>query len=101
LRSAERALGSARAGAAEERGAAMSPATAAEYALMLTAPGSQQPRLQAALGKLSAPERELVTLVARGRTDAQIAGDLYISGRPCTPTWTGSGTRPAAGAAPT
>jgi hypothetical protein len=34
LRSAERALGPARTRAAEERGAAMSPATAAEYALM-------------------------------------------------------------------
>ena len=28
---------------------------------------------------LSARERELVTLVARGRTDAQIAAELYIS----------------------
>jgi DNA-binding CsgD family transcriptional regulator len=31
------------------------------------------------LGTLSARERELVTLVARGRTDAQIAEQLYIS----------------------
>ena len=30
-------------------------------------------------GKLSARERELVTLVAQGRTDAQIAAQLYIS----------------------
>jgi DNA-binding CsgD family transcriptional regulator len=29
--------------------------------------------------KLSARERELVTLVAQGRTDADIAGQLYIS----------------------
>ena len=37
------ALGPDRARAAEDRGAAMSLATAAEYALMLTAPGPQQP----------------------------------------------------------
>ena len=30
-------------------------------------------------GRLSARERELVTLVAQGRTDAQIAAQLYIS----------------------
>jgi DNA-binding CsgD family transcriptional regulator len=29
--------------------------------------------------KLSAQERELVTLVARGRTNAEIAAQLYIS----------------------
>ncbi len=58
----------------------MSMATAAEYALMLTAPPAQQaPPL--GLAQLSARERELVTLVARGRTDAQIAAELYISVR--------------------
>ena len=30
-------------------------------------------------GNLSARERELVTLVAQGRTNAQIAAQLYIS----------------------
>jgi DNA-binding CsgD family transcriptional regulator/tetratricopeptide (TPR) repeat protein len=75
---AEHALGPARARAAEERGAAMSLATAAEFALMLTAPGPRQPAAQG-LGTLSARERELVTLVARGRTDAQIAEQLHIS----------------------
>ena len=79
LREARQALGPARARAAEERGAAMSLATAAEYALMLTAPGPQEAPVPDALGKLSARERELVTLVARGRTDAQIAAQLYIS----------------------
>jgi DNA-binding CsgD family transcriptional regulator len=49
--------------------------TAAEYALMLTAPGPPQP------AALSARERELVTLVAQGRTNAQIAAQLYISVR--------------------
>jgi DNA-binding CsgD family transcriptional regulator len=66
---------------AEERGAAMSLAIAAEYDLMLTAPGPQQPQAAPGLAKLSARERELVTLVAQGRTDAQIAAQLYISVR--------------------
>ena len=78
LRRAWQELGAARARAAQDRGAAMSLATAAEYALMLTDLGPQQPRTPGA-GKLSARERELVTLVARGRTDAQIAAQLYIS----------------------
>ena len=82
LRKARQALGPARARAAEERGAAMSLATAAEYALLLTAPGPQPPTAAApGPGQLSARERELVTLVAQGRTDAQIAAQLYISVR--------------------
>ena len=80
LRQARQALGPGRARAAEERGAAMSLATAAEYALMLTDPGPPQPAAPGS-GKLSARERELVTLVAQGRTNAQIAGQLYISVR--------------------
>jgi predicted ATPase/DNA-binding CsgD family transcriptional regulator len=81
LRKARQALGPARTRAAEERGAAMSQAPAAEYALMLTAPGPQQPQAPPGTGKLSARERELVTLVAQGRTDTQIATQLYISVR--------------------
>jgi DNA-binding CsgD family transcriptional regulator len=79
LGEARRVLGPDRARAAEQRGAAMSMATAAEYALLLTAPSP--PPAQAAPGTagLSARERELVTLVARGRTDADIAAQLYIS----------------------
>ncbi len=80
LHKARQALGAARARAAGERGAAMSLATAAEYALLLTAPGPQQPQAPG-LAKLSAREQELVTLVAQGRTDAQIAAQLYISVR--------------------
>ena len=58
----------------------MSLATAAEYALMLTDPGP--PHLASPdPGKLSARERELVTLVAQGRTNAQIAAELHISVR--------------------
>ena len=56
----------------------MSLDTAAEYALMLTAPGLPQPDAVPRIGKLSSGERELVTLVAQGRTDAQIAEQLYI-----------------------
>ncbi|MGH3172317.1 MAG: response regulator transcription factor, partial [Streptosporangiaceae bacterium] len=79
LREARKALGPDRARAAEQRGAAMSPATAAEYALLLTAPSPPPAPAASGAARLSARERELVTLVARGRTDAQIAGQLYIS----------------------
>ena len=79
LRKARQTLGPARARAAEERGAAMSLDTAAEYALMLTAPGPRPPQAPLGAGKLSVRERELVTLVAQGRTDAQVAAQLYIS----------------------
>ena len=80
VREARLALGPGRARAAEERGAAMSLATAAEYALMLTDPGPPQPAAPGS-GPLSARERELVTLVAQGRTNAEIAAQLYISVR--------------------
>ena len=77
LRQAREALGPDRARAAEERGGAMTLATAAEYALLLTGPG---PAAAApAAGSLSARERELVTQVAQGRTDAQIADQMSIS----------------------
>jgi predicted ATPase/DNA-binding CsgD family transcriptional regulator len=74
-------LGPARTRTAEGRGAAMSLATATEYALMLTDPGPPQPAAAPEPGKLSARERELVILVAQGRTNAQIAAELYISVR--------------------
>jgi DNA-binding CsgD family transcriptional regulator len=81
LREAREALGPAQTQAAEERGEAMSLATAAEYVLMLTAAGPEPPVAAPGLEALSPRERELVTLVARGHTDAQIAGHLYISVR--------------------
>ena len=92
LRKARRLLGPAGTRAAEERGAAMSVATAAEYALMLAAGPQPEPERPAAdgaaadrpaadLARLSPRERELVTLVAQGRTDAQIAAQLYITVR--------------------
>jgi DNA-binding CsgD family transcriptional regulator len=80
LREARQSLGPDQARAAEERGAAMSLGTAAEYALMLTTKGPP-PEAATAWGKLSPRERELVTLVAQGHTDAQIAARLYISVR--------------------
>src|SRR6185437_10841940 len=78
LRAARRVLGPDGARDAEDRGAALNLATAAEYALMLTAPDAEQVP-PPVLARLSTRERELVTLVARGRTDAQIAAELYIS----------------------
>ena len=100
-RQARELIGPARARAAEERGAAMSLATATEYAVLLASePGP--PRADGAAGpeptadgtgpgpaadgaaglaRLSPRERELVTLVAQGHTDAQIAGQLYITVR--------------------
>ena len=80
LREARRALGDTRARAAEQRGATMTFPTAAEYALMLITTGPQ-PQEPPELAGLSARERELVTLVAQGRTDAQIAAELFISVR--------------------
>jgi predicted ATPase/DNA-binding CsgD family transcriptional regulator len=80
MRQARQALGPGRARAAEDRGATMSLATAAEYALMLTDPSPPEPAAPGA-GTLSARERELVTLVAQGRTNAQIAAELHISVR--------------------
>jgi predicted ATPase/DNA-binding CsgD family transcriptional regulator len=92
LRKARRRLGPAGTRAAEERGAAMSLAAATEYALMLAAAAPEPPAgdgaaaggaaaAAAGLAGLSPRERELVTLVAEGRTDAQIAAQLYITVR--------------------
>ncbi len=81
LREARQALGPAQTQAAEDRGTAMSLATAAEYVLMLTAGGLERPAAAPGTEALSPREQELVTLVARGHTDAQIAGLLSISVR--------------------
>jgi predicted ATPase/class 3 adenylate cyclase/DNA-binding CsgD family transcriptional regulator len=82
LSKARHTLGPASIRAAEQRGAAMSLDTAAEYALMLTAPAAPLTTTAGTgLGRLSARERELVTLIAQGRTNAQIAAQLYISVR--------------------
>ena len=76
LQKAGQALGPAGTRAAQQRGAAMTPATAAEFVLMLTA---AKPPTPPAAAQLSPRERELVILVAQGRTNAQIAEQLYIS----------------------
>jgi len=97
LRTARQLLGPAGTRAAEERGAAMSLAAATEYALMVAV---AEPQPAAAdegvahrtaagraaatppgLARLSPREQQLVTLVAQGRTDAQIAAQLYITVR--------------------
>jgi predicted ATPase/DNA-binding CsgD family transcriptional regulator len=78
LRAARQALGPVKVSAAEERGTAMTAATAAEFAIMLTA---VQPPESSGAAQLSPRERELVTLVAQGRTNAQIASQLCISVR--------------------
>jgi predicted ATPase/DNA-binding CsgD family transcriptional regulator len=75
---ARQALGPEAARAAEDRGAAMNLATATQYALLLVA---GQPDQAPGGPQLSARERELVTLVAQGRTNAQIAAQLFISVR--------------------
>jgi len=78
---ARQEMGDERAQAAEERGVAMSLATAAEYALLLAAGDPAAPHALPELSQLSPREQELVTLVARGGTNAQIAAQLYISVR--------------------
>jgi DNA-binding CsgD family transcriptional regulator len=65
--------------AAEARGAGMSAEAAAEFALVLTADDPQPAPERTELSQLSARERELVTLVAQGHTDTQIAGQLFIA----------------------
>jgi predicted ATPase/DNA-binding CsgD family transcriptional regulator len=75
LRQARQALGPGKARAAAERGMAMTLSTVVEYARLaaeLKDPATELPQL-------TSRERELVTLVANGYTDAQIASQLHIS----------------------
>jgi predicted ATPase/DNA-binding CsgD family transcriptional regulator len=78
-REAAQTLGPARARDAEHRGAAMTLIIAAEFAAMLTSADAAAPQARQPGSQLTARERELVTLVAQGCTDAQIAGRLSIS----------------------
>lgn len=66
-----------RAREATERGTRMTLAAAAEFAAMLTAPRENSAPRSAA--ELTERERELVTLVAQGHTNAEIAARLFIS----------------------
>jgi DNA-binding CsgD family transcriptional regulator len=78
---ARRSLGARQFRAAQDRGAALTLTAAVELAVMMTGgtvPGQDRP---AGPGKLSSRERELVALVARGHTDAQIAEQLFITVR--------------------
>jgi predicted ATPase/DNA-binding CsgD family transcriptional regulator len=90
IRAARAELGPAGTVAAVDRGSAMSLAAAAEYARLLATadPCTQATSVPTAAerssARLSPRERELVTLVARGRTDAQIAAELTISVRTVT-----------------
>ena len=72
-------LGNQQVRAAQERGATMTLAAAAEFAIMMTGERVSEPAALPGSGKLSVRERELVTLVAQGQTDAEIAEKLFIS----------------------
>jgi predicted ATPase/DNA-binding CsgD family transcriptional regulator len=69
---------------AQERGARMPLSAAVELAIMVTAQAQDKP-LEPAQGRLLSPrERELITLVAQGHTNAEIAARLHISVRTVT-----------------
>jgi DNA-binding CsgD family transcriptional regulator len=75
----ERALSPAQVADARKRGARMPAQAAMEFFGVLTEPGSGEVQAAPVDGKLSAREQELVSLVARGGTNAQIATELHIS----------------------
>ncbi len=69
---------------AEERGARMPFPAAVELALMFATAVQEEPSEPSPGTLLSARERQLVTLVAQGHTNAEIAARLYISIRTVT-----------------
>jgi non-specific serine/threonine protein kinase len=80
----ERSLDPGQLREAQRRGAMMSFSAAAELAIMVATAVRQEPG-EPTPGRLLSPrERELVTLVAQGRTNAEIATQLYISVRTVT-----------------
>jgi predicted ATPase/DNA-binding CsgD family transcriptional regulator len=81
MRQIEQALKPGQLREAQERGARMTVSAAAELAIIATT-AVQEESPEPAPGKLLSPrERELVTLVAQGRTNAEIAARLHISVR--------------------
>lgn len=64
---------------AEERGFRMSISAAAEYIAVLMDSGQRESSESSAASSLTPRERELVTLVALGHTNAEIAAQLNIS----------------------
>jgi hypothetical protein len=101
LRQACLALGPDRARAAEQRGAAMSMTAAAEYALMLTAPESQQPWRRLGPGGSARGSGSWSPWSPGAARTPTSPGSCSSASAPSARTWTGSGTRPAAAAAPT
>ena len=102
LREARQALGPDRARAAEQRGAAMSLATAAEYALMLTAPGpAASPGGRPGRASSAPGSGNWSPWSPRAAPTPRSPRSCTSASAPSAPTWTGSGTRPAAAAAPT
>jgi DNA-binding CsgD family transcriptional regulator len=81
LREARRALGPAQARVAEERGPGDGPGHRGRLRPHAHRRGPAAAGRGTGYGRAQPRERELVTLVARGHTDAQIAGQLYISVR--------------------
>jgi DNA-binding CsgD family transcriptional regulator len=69
---------------AEERGARMPFSAAVELAVMVATAVQEEPGEPGPGKLLSAREQQLVTLVAQGRTNAEIAARLYISIRTVT-----------------
>jgi predicted ATPase len=101
LARARQALGPDPAGAAEQRGAAMTTAAAAEYVLLLTAPGP--PPAPACRGRPGSAlgNGNWSPWSPRAAPTPRSPPSCTSPSAPSAPTWTGSGTRPAAAAAPT
>ena len=100
LREARQALGPGQSRAAEDRGAAMSLATAAEYALMLTDPGPPQPAAPGS-GRSAPGSGSWSAWSPRAAPTRRSPPSCSSASARSARTWTGSGTRPAAAAAPT
>jgi predicted ATPase/DNA-binding CsgD family transcriptional regulator len=85
MRRVEQALDPGQLREAHDRGALMTISAAAELAIMVAGAAHEREAAEPAPGKLLSPrERELVTLVAQGHTNAEIAERLYISVRTVT-----------------